>query len=242
MSNPITYKLRQRKCTLCRCFGRILIGGLFFCLFTINTISVQGRTNVPIATPIQTNQIEHIDSPDERNHKLPLLFGRILFLGVLMSLLAINTTKVQATVEDLSSSEVRMANVEGYIAKSTLHVSFDIELHGKYLSTGELLHIQPVYCTDTDVIRLPKMLVNGKQRTRLYRHEQAMLTDLEKVSSKPYAVVVRNNKKRQLVSYTYQMPIPKGTSKKGLLHIEELLQDCCNLTWVQVKICPIEYR
>ncbi len=160
-----------------------------------------------------------------------------LLLALLIGFFATSTANAQASTNNIS-----FKNIESYVFNGSLHLSFDVALEGDFLSAGDALHLHPVYRTASDEIRLPGILVNGKQRARFYRREQSLLSESERVANKPFAVIVRNNKERQEVSYNYVLPLPKGVATKGALQIEQLLQDCCNLALVDSKPLALAYR
>ena len=160
-----------------------------------------------------------------------------LLLALLFGFFATATANAQA-----AANEASFENIESYVLNGSLHVSFDLALEGDFLSAGDALHLHPVYRTASDEIRLPGILVNGKQRARFYRREQSLLSETERMENKPFAVIVRNNRERQELSYNYVLPLPKGVDTKGTLQIEQLLQDCCDLALVGSKLLPLEYR
>ena len=160
-----------------------------------------------------------------------------LLLALFIGFFATSTANAQASTNNIS-----FKNIESYVFNGSLHLSFDVALEGDFLSSGDALHIRPVYHTASDDINLPEILVNGKQRARFYRREQSLLSESERMENKPFAVIVRNNKERQEVSYNYVLPLPKGVATKGALQIEQLLQDCCNLALVDSKPLALAYR
>lgn len=160
-----------------------------------------------------------------------------LLLALLFCFITIGTSNAQAT-----ANEVSFENVESYLLNGSLHLSFDLALEGDFLSSGDALQIRPVYRTASSEINLPEILVNSKQRARFYRREQALLSEKERMKNKPFAVIVRNNKETQQISYNYVMPLPEGVNTQGTLQIEQLLQDCCNLALIDSKLLPLEYR
>lgn len=172
-----------------------------------------------------------------RSFRLTNAFGKVMLIVLLMSFLATGTINAKPTVD-----EVRFENIESYVQNGSLHVSFDLKLQGKFLSSGDALHIHPVYRTESGELALPSILVNGKQRARYYRREQALLSKSERMTNKPFAVIERKDKETQLVAYNYVLPIPDGVSERGSLHIEQLLQDCCDLALLDSQLVPLDYR
>lgn len=160
-----------------------------------------------------------------------------LLLVLLLGFITTGTANAQATAD-----EVRFENIESYVLNGSLHLSFDLKLQGDFLSSGDALHIHPVYRTETGELTLPGILVNGKQRARYYRREQSLLSESKRIENKPFGVIVRNNKETQHVAYNYVLPISQGVSKTGTLHIEQLLQDCCDLALIDTKLLPLDYR
>ena len=160
-----------------------------------------------------------------------------LLLALLIGFFATSTANAQAT-----ANEVSFENIESYVLNGSLHLSFDVALEGNFLSSGDALHIRPVYRTASNEINLPEIVVNGKQRARFYRREQSLLSESKRMENKPFAVIVRNNRERQELSYNYVLPLPKGIDTKGTLQIEQLLQDCCHLALVDSKPLPLEYK
>ena len=197
-----------------------------------------------------------LNSIKQKSFPLPLFLRRSLLVAVLIVLFAINIIAQQAnsstiqppqkqqpvTVDAASINGVSFSNVECYVYNGSLHVSFDLELQGRFLASGDALHIVPVYSTGTDKLRLPAVLVNGKMRSSYYKREQSLLSKSERLANKPYTEVVHKEKETQHVTYNYVMPIPQKMSKKGTLHIEQLLQDCCDLALIDTKLLPLEYR
>ncbi len=178
--------------------------------------------------------------------RIPISLTRGLFVGALFFLFAINITAQKqqqtSTVEAASNNGVSFNNIESYVYNGSLHVSFDLELQGRFFASGDALHIVPVYRTGTDEIRLIEILVNGKKRSSYYKREQSLLSKSERLANKPYAEIVRNDNEKQHLTYSYVMPIPEGVSRTGTLHIEQLLEDCCDLAVVDTKLLPLEYR
>ena len=84
-----------------------------------------------------------------------------LLLALLFGFFATATANAQA-----AANEASFENIESYVLNGSLHVSFDLALEGDFLSAGDALHLHPVYRTASDEIRLPGILVNGKQRAR----------------------------------------------------------------------------
>lgn len=84
-------------------------------------------------------------------------------------------------------------------------------------------------------------MINGKQRAHYYRREQSLISREKRLVNKLYAVIVRNEKETQHVANSYVMPIPEDVNKRGTLHIEQLLKDCCNLTLVDSQLLPLVY-
>lgn len=160
-----------------------------------------------------------------------------LLLALLLGFFATSTANAQSAANGVS-----FHNVESYVQNGSLHLSFDVTLEGDFLSSGDALHLHPLYRAGSEEIRLPGVLVNGKQRARFYRREQSLLSESKRVEGKPFAVIVRNNRERQQVSYNYVQPLPKGVDTRGTLQIEQLLQDCCHLALVDSKLFPLENR
>ena len=160
-----------------------------------------------------------------------------VLLALFFGFFVIGSAKAQTTAH-----EVSFENIESYVLNGSLHVSFDLTLEGDLLSSADALHIRPVYRTASEEIKLPSILVNGKQRARFYGREQALLSERERMENRPFGVIVRNNKERQQLSYSYVQPIAATTNTKGTLQIEQLLQDCCDLVLLDSKVLPLEYR
>ena len=160
-----------------------------------------------------------------------------LLLALLLGFFATDTANAQIT-----ANEVQISNIESYVQDGSLYVSFDLALEGDFLSSGDALFIYPEYSTELGEIALPGIVVNGKQRARFYRREQALLSESERMKNKPFAVIERNNKETQHVSYNYEFSVTGGVSEKGTLHIDQLLHDCCNLSLVATQVLAVEYR
>ena len=172
-----------------------------------------------------------------RSFRLTNVFGKEMLFALLLSILTIHTVNAQAIAD-----EVRFENIESFVQNGSIHVSFDLALKGNILSSGDALHIHPVYRTEAGELALPGILVNGKQRARYYRREQALLSKSERMTNKPLAVLERKDNETQLVAYNYVLPIPDGVSERGSLHIEQLLQDCCDLALLDSQLVPLDYR
>ena len=172
-----------------------------------------------------------------KSFRLTKAFGKGMLIALLLSFLTTGTINAQPTAD-----EVRFENIESYVQNGSLHVSFDLKLQGKFLSSGDALHIHPVYRTESGELALPGILVNGKQRARFYRREQSLLSKSERMANKPFAVIEHKDKETQRVAYNYILPIPEGVSKRGTLHIEQQLQDCCDLVLLDSQSLPLDYR
>ena len=192
------------------------------------------------------------ESINQSSFRILKYTGKRLLFAVLFVLFAISTTGVQASsslsfeeqppsVDTPPINEVRFDNVESFVRNDSLYIAFDLVLQGNILDSDKALHIEPVYNTVTTEIRLPKILINGKERSDYYPPEQSLLSQKEKLTSRPYFVIVRNNNETQHVAYGYVMPFVNGICKIGVLHIQQLLQDSCNLKLVEERLLPIRY-
>lgn len=127
------------------------------------------------------------------------------------------------------------------VQNDSLYVSFDMALQGRFLASGNALHVVPMYkSAELGKVRLPHILVNSKKRAGYYRREQALLSHEERVAHAPYEVIVRNDREIQQVSYRYAMALPCSRAGKGTLHIEQLIEDCCNVLLVDSQPMNIE--
>lgn len=189
---------------------------------------------------------------NQQSFRIPKHTGKRLLFAVLYFLFAISIPAVQANsslsfeqqpppVDTSPINEVRFDNVESFVRNDSLYIAFDLMLQGDILDSDKALHIEPVYSTVTTEIRLPKILINGKERLNYHHHEQLLLSQKEEATNKPYFVIVRNNKETQHVAYGYVMPFENGICKVGVLHIQQLLQDSCNLTLVDERLLPLRY-
>ncbi len=173
---------------------------------------------------------------------LPIGWGRKLLLSLLIGLFAINSATAQSRANEGAAIQgVSIKNVQNVVQNDSLYVSFDMALQGRFLASGNALHVVPVYkSAELGKVRLPHILVNSKKRAGYYRREQALLSHEERVAHAPYEVIVRNDREIQQVSYRYAMALPCSRAGKGTLHIEQLLEDCCNVLLVDSQPIDIE--
>jgi outer membrane protein OmpA-like peptidoglycan-associated protein len=135
--------------------------------------------------------------------------------------------------------EVRFENAESFVRGDTLFVSFDVTVIGKIISSGEALHIVPVYRTSHDELRFPGVLFNGKKRAKYYRREQALLSHEAYWARKPYAEVTLDGRRQETVSYRLTEPLPAGISEIGTLSLEQYVEDCCDLRLAGIQALPL---
>lgn len=135
--------------------------------------------------------------------------------------------------------EIRFQNVESYLQDSTLHLSFDLSAQGQIISSGETLHIVPVYRAAGNKIAFPGVIINGKKRHKYYLREQAFLSHENYWQQKPYAVQVLGKEGTEKLSYTVAKPIPTALSNTpGTLEIEQYVENCCNVRLITAQ--PVE--
>lgn len=179
-------------------------------------------------------------------------FNKRFFFAVLIGFFTINITAEQASAslsfeqqtpfnDTLMVNEVRFDNIQSFVRNDSLYIAFDLVLQDSILNASDALHIEPVYNTVTTEIRLPKIIINGKERSVYYHREQILVSQKEKLTNKPYFVLERNNKKTQHIAYDYVMPFKNGLCKVGVLHIQQFLQDGNNLTFIKERLLPIRY-
>ncbi len=135
--------------------------------------------------------------------------------------------------------EVRFQNAQGFVRGDTLFVSFDVTASEQVVSSGEALHIIPVYRAGQDELHFPKVLFNGKKRAKYYRREQALLSHEAYWAQKPYAEVILDSRRPETVSYRITEPLPFNMSENGTISLEQYVEDCCDLRLVGIQSLPL---
>ncbi|MDI9604883.1 MAG: DUF3868 domain-containing protein [Bacteroidota bacterium] len=149
------------------------------------------------------------------------------------------TRDVQQVRTALGTPEVRFENAESFVRGDTLFISFEVTASGKIISSGEALHIVPVYRTGHDELRFPEILINGKKRAKYYRREQALLSHEAYWAQKPYAVLTLDSRRAETVSYRMNEPLPADMRENATLSLEQYVEDCCNLRLAGIQTLPL---
>lgn len=161
-----------------------------------------------------------------------------LVFGFLLSFFSVNISVAQSKT---SANEVRFMNIESSFENDMIYISFDVELHGRFITSGDALHIVPVYRTINDEISFPEILINGKKRASYYRREQSLLSRRKKQTIKPFTEIVHDDKIEQRISYSFSLPVPANMDRVGTLHIDQYLQGCCDIALVDAILLPVGY-
>lgn len=120
----------------------------------------------------------------------------------------------------------------------TLYVSFDVEVLGPVVRTGEGLHLVPVYITETQAIHLPRVVINGEQRAKYNQREMTFMSHEEYQKYKPYRSIVLDSR-NPYTSFTYSYVLPHVP--EGDLRVDQILEDCCDFTLVaSTEMMPIQ--
>lgn len=144
-------------------------------------------------------------------------------------------SKQQLPKLTVTDEEVRFANTESFLRGDSLYVRFDFVMSGDVLSSGEALHVVPVYRANGKELRFPEVLINGKKRAKFYHREQTLASHDAYWANRPYALFTYHPRRFQTISYSFAYPLPVDMRDGGRLAVEQLLEDCCDLRLIAAK-------
>ena len=104
------------------------------------------------------------------------------------------------------------------------------------------MHIVPIYRTEKEELRFPKILINGKRRARYYDREQTFLSHQQYWEQVPYALLTLHAQESLQTAYRMGIPLPSSMRGKGELSIEQFLEDCCDMHLANTQPVDVERR
>ena len=134
----------------------------------------------------------------------------ILKLGILFFLFAL-TSGAELASQNLNQVGVQVNQLQ--LKKNTVVVDWNILLQGAEISSNKQLVLTPVIQSGTGQwLALPKVIINGKKRQRLYNRSLV----LSGIDSEPDVYrVLRTDQKKTYLNIPYSISIPKESWMNG---------------------------
>lgn len=125
-------------------------------------------------------------------------------------LLWIMTTVLQAQTVTLLEGRVKVNKLDVARTEGNLFISMDVDVSGLELKTNREMVLTPVLYGGSDTLRLPEMIIAGRNRYFVHQRNDTLANDL----------LVRHTKRDTVVSYRAVVPF-RGWMARAALKMDE---------------------
>lgn len=125
-------------------------------------------------------------------------------------LLWIMTTVLQAQTVTLLEGRVKVDKLDVARTEGNLFISMDVDVSGLELKTNREMVLTPVLYGGSDTLRLPEMIIAGRNRYFVHQRNDTLANDL----------LVRHTKRDTVVSYRAVVPF-RGWMARAALKMDE---------------------